>query len=82
MSKLQTVWFWRDSEDSPELLVAWDDYDVDQNPEGYEEAILKAYDVVRKEDGGNGLRRVNIIYDADKIAALFDIPDIDGEVSS
>ena len=57
---IKTLWFWRKGETSPELLVAWDEYTVDQNPDGFAVACHKAYEEVRAEDVGNGSRRIEI----------------------
>lgn len=68
---VKTVWFWRKGEDSPELLVAWDDFTVDNNPDGFEEAIKRAYAEVESEDNGSGIRRVNLNFDFDPIERAF-----------
>lgn len=45
---IETLWIKRQYEDTPELLVAWDEFSVDENPEGFAEdcasALLKIGD--------------------------------------
>ncbi len=31
---IKTLWGWRKSEDTPELMQAWDEYTVDDAPSG------------------------------------------------
>lgn len=57
---LRTVWFWRKMEDGPEMLMAWDEYTVDQNPEGYAKAWQEAYDAAKSDDSGFGVRHIDI----------------------
>lgn len=42
--EVQTLWITRKSEPdaSPELLVAWDEYSIDQNYKGYQEDVDRA----------------------------------------
>jgi hypothetical protein len=40
--QIKTLWGWRKSADSPELLEAWDEYAVDENESGWREACEKA----------------------------------------
>lgn len=37
-----SLWARRRGEDSPELLVAWDEYSVEQNREGFDEECREA----------------------------------------
>ena len=37
-----TLWITRQSEDTPELLVAWDNFTIDGNPGGFTEACTSA----------------------------------------
>ena len=39
---VKTLWGWRKSEDSPELMEAWDEWSVDGYREGWQEACEKA----------------------------------------
>lgn len=42
---VHTVWGVRkDSPDEPELMTAWDEYSVDNNPEGFREDVQKHLD--------------------------------------
>ena len=39
---ISTLWITRHSEDTPELLAAWDQFSIDGNPGGFTEACEKA----------------------------------------
>jgi len=39
--KIECLFIIRDEHSGPELLVAWDEYTVDQNPEGYQKECDK-----------------------------------------
>lgn len=44
---VKSLWITRKSEpEYPELLEAWDEYSIDQNPEGFEEACDEAIKAV------------------------------------
>lgn len=75
---LHTLWIWRKEEDGPGLAVAWDDYDVTENPDGYEAAKKQAL----QEVGGEvwQWRDIVIRVDFERIEQSFHPPEIKGDV--
>ena len=71
---VSTLWITRQSEDTPELLVAWDNFTIDGNPGGFTEACKEALAAV-----GNDVRDtayLTIIVPEDPIFAALYPPDI------
>mgnify|MGYP001259955189 CR=1 FL=1 len=67
--KIRTLWFLEDGDDvMPELLCAWDEYCIDENPQGYEEDMKKAHGS-RGTDGE--YRYIELSVDYDKIMKAF-----------
>lgn len=60
---------WHPDEDHPELLAAWDDFDVDHNPEGFEQACRVALD--RREIPDRYARRARLLVNWDEIEKLY-----------
>lgn len=40
--EIQTLWIMRKDADNPELLEAWDEFTIEDNPEGFHEACQRA----------------------------------------
>jgi hypothetical protein len=57
-----------DGEHAPEALVCWTEYDVDENAEGWQEAVAKA----KAENGEHmlAMREIRVTCDGDHIRRL------------
>jgi len=77
---IETAWGWRDGEDSPEMLVAWDCYSYEQNEQGFREAVAMAFadNQMRTET----LRRVTLKVNGDRIMELYETPEIEAEAEA
>jgi len=64
---------------APELLVAWDEYTLDCNPEGFEADCEKA----KKSYGGDlvASRIVEIEVDEEELSALFAPANLKGKIT-
>lgn len=65
---------------APEVMAAWDEYCIDSNPEGFEEECENA-----KKLWGDDLldhRLVDIKVSERELRALFETPEIKGEVEA
>jgi hypothetical protein len=63
----------------PELMVAWDEHSIDDNPAGFDEDMEKA-----KKSWGEDLishRQISINIDENELAAMFEEQSISGELS-
>jgi hypothetical protein len=70
-----TIWGWRDDEDGPELLDAWDEYAVDQNFDGYRQAVNEAAE--KNDIRGHRIREIQLVADWEPIEIAFapvDVP--------
>lgn len=47
--EIQTLWVMRKGADNPEILEAWDEYEVEENPEGFREACKRALEAVGED---------------------------------
>lgn len=75
---IETFWGWRKGEDSPELLVAWDEFTVDGYPDGYEKAVKESL-----EGAGDEMievRRISLSVKEGLITSQFTVPTIPAEV--
>ena len=79
---VKSLWFWRKNEDSPEMIQAWDEFSVDDNFDGWQDACRKALDSVRPDMSDLGYRYVDISVDLDKISEMFWANEIKGSVSA
>lgn len=74
-----TLWITRTyAQDTPELLEAWSEYDIDANHEGWQEAKQKALDSI-----GSDLhvyREIDIKVDYEDICKAFADAEVKGEV--
>lgn len=64
--------------DSPEMMTAWDEFSIEGNPEGWDDARAQAI-----ESWGDELeahRVVIVTIDHDQVAAAFEEPKIAGSV--
>ncbi len=71
---IKTLWGWRKSEDTPELMQAWDEYTVDNWPEGWTEACEKA-----RASWGDDLyshREIDLVVNLDSILQAFAPPKV------
>lgn len=76
--KIHTLWGWRKNEDTPELMVAWDEISVDGWHEGFDEAIKHEI-----ECWGSDLyahRFIDLEVDLDEVAKAFQTPQLNVEV--
>jgi len=64
--------------DAPELMVAWDEYGVENNNDGYEAA--KAKEIALWGDELVASREIRVLVDINDIDAAFRISTIKGEV--
>lgn len=76
--KIETLWFWN-GDDAPELIEAWDEYRIDDNPEGFADAFKQGREHYDPKDGT--YRHITIKVSDHRIAAAFDAPEVNGEVS-
>lgn len=77
---IYTVWATRKhDEGAPELLVAWDEFSVDNHPDGFERVIVAATDAMGEDL--NEVRRITIRVPLETIEAAFDGPVITGEIA-
>lgn len=79
---IYTVWATRNEgieSQVPELLVAWDEFSVDDNPDGFERIITAATDAMGKDL--NEIRRITIRVPLDTIEAAFRSTVIHGEIA-
>jgi len=67
---------------APEAVLCWDEYSIDENPEGFNEALEKAKKPFSKDEVA-GFALVRISIDGDKVRAmcLEQIHKLEGEVS-
>jgi hypothetical protein len=54
--EIRTLWGWRHGTDFPELMVAWDEFSVDENHDGFVKACEQA-----KREWGSDLREHRLI---------------------
>ena len=77
--KIYTVWGTRKhAPDDPELMTAWDEFSVDNNPEGYREDIKDQI-----EGWGSDYhthREIAVILPYAAVLAAFETPEIHGGV--
>lgn len=68
-----------EGEYAPEALVTWDEYCVDENPEGWETAVAEAKAKYGEEM--SSMKIINVSCDGDKIVKLLNgTPTVKGEV--
>lgn len=75
---IKTLWGWRKGVDGPELMLAWDEWAVDEHRQGWQEQC-------KREIEGMGAdllshRYATIRVDYDLIEGLWADAEIDGEV--
>ena len=78
--KLHCLFGLRKGYELPELMVAWDEYCVDSNPEGFEEDCEKA-----KESWGDDLvahRMIEVKIDEEQLRAQFTTGEMKGEIAT
>lgn len=74
--EIVTVWITRHySQDTPEMVEAWSEFDIDANYEGWCEARDKA--VASIGDDLHTVRVINVHVDYDEIRRAFDDVDVD-----
>lgn len=85
--KIYTLWAQRtenyEGEYAPELLVAWDECCMDENGEGYTEAVKKAIEDNGGLGPGKGLsavREIILKVPNSAIEAAFAVPEIEAKV--
>lgn len=76
--RIHCVFGWDPNEDHPELLEAWDEFDVDANPEGFKAAWEEA--VRLRQIPERYVRHVRLVVDWDKVEALYHDVEIDAGV--
>src|ERR1035437_5005065 len=76
--QIKTLWGWRKGEQTPELMQAWDEYSVDSNFDGWEDAC--ATSIASWGDDLDAHRYIDLNVDLIAIEAAFDSPRIDAEV--
>lgn len=75
---IHTLWIARRGESTPELAVAWDEYTLDSNPDGFGEDCQRAI-----KSYGSDLdekRYLDIDVNEDRIMAAFNTPMLSGQV--
>lgn len=66
-----------DGEHAPEALLCWTEFDVDENPDGFDEAVAEA----QKAPDFTAFRVILVKVDGDKIDRLLNRPPvIQGEI--
>lgn len=78
MVTVLTLWGWRKSEDTPELMEVWDYFSVDGNREGWQEACEKA--IASWGDDLYAHRYIDINVSLAKIRDAFFVARLDGDV--
>ena len=78
---IYTAWATRKDfeSDAPELLIAWDEYTVDCNPGGFEEALEREVNAMGDELAE--LRRITIKVPQEALLAAFKQASIEAEVA-
>lgn len=69
--KIYSLWFWRRDDDFPEMLTAWDEWSVEQNPTGWQEDCQKKYQAVKEDDVGGGPREIHFQVNSDEVEKAF-----------
>jgi hypothetical protein len=77
---INTAWGWRNGEDAPELLVAWDSWSFDQNEDGFHEAV--AASLTDNQIDAKTLRLVMLNVSGDRIMELYEPLAIDAQVDA
>lgn len=81
---VRTLWITRKSIDggfhSPELLEAWDDWSIDEYPEGWQEACKKSLDSVGHDLASH--RYIDIRINEDELDEAFHPVEIQGRAVS
>jgi hypothetical protein len=77
---IRSLWVWRKSEEAPELAVAWDEWTIGENPQGFEDDCERALD--RIGDVIFAHRIVRLAVAADAIEGAFDPPTVEAEVDA
>jgi hypothetical protein len=70
LNTIETLWGVRKGESTPELMAAWDEFSIDENSMGWQDACERAID-----SWGDQLdiyRYIKIQVDMDKIEAAFE----------
>lgn len=67
--RVQTLWAWREGEDNPELLSAWDEFSIDDNHEGFREDFEKHRAAVGEK--GVEFRELEVLLNIDEIKGSF-----------
>jgi hypothetical protein len=75
---IQTLWLWYKGADGPDLIEAWDEYGIDNNPEGWQEACEKALASVG--DDLRAHRFIRLTVDYEKIEQAFLDVEVKAEV--
>lgn len=68
----------RDDDLAPEAILVWDEYCVEGNPEGWNDAVAAAKEETPERD----IREVIVIIDEEKLCNLFDVPKMKGELKN
>ena len=77
---LHTLWGARHGESTPELMVAWDEYSVDLNREGFDEhcdRAIKTWGADLQEK-----RYINIAVNEDRVMDAFNEVNIEGHIGA
>lgn len=79
MRVVRSLWITRKSIDAgfhpPELVEAWDEWSIDENPEGWQEACKRALDAVGSDLSAH--RYIDIRVSGDALASTFEPAEVE-----
>ena len=75
---IETFWALRKGERTPELLTAWDEFTIDQNPQGWEDDKRRGAEAIG--DDAAGFRSITLVVLASDIADAFTPPRVRADV--
>lgn len=79
--KLYVLFGQRKEQYAPEALLCWEEYSVDENPDGWEEAVEAEKAKALKSEDFSALRVITVAVDGNKIARLLnDTPAVTGTI--
>lgn len=77
---IKSLWAWRKNEDSPELLLAWDEFSVDENFDGWQNECRTALDSMKSDISDLGYRYLDLRVDASAIEECFYTNEVEAKV--
>lgn len=73
---IETLWIKRKYGNTPpELVAAWDEFSIDENPQGWQDACTKALDSI-----GDDLAEHRYIQIRANVSSVWAVPTVEGEI--